>query len=119
MSCSQKVGLFRSNAFLTGFVFSSRGCFPFPLTLSEGGIAGALSHRAFLDLDFLAAGCKREGESDLAGGIDASCEAVATFVGAGLAKILVGEGRLAGGGVLSFLLRLRKRTCLLKVAISL
>ncbi len=93
MSCSSKVGLSRSTAFLTGFAFYSSGCFPFPLTLSEGGIAGALSHRAFLDLDFLAAGCKRERESDLAGEVDA-CEAVATFGEGGLARILVGEGRL-------------------------
>ncbi len=74
--------------------------------LSEGGIAGALSHRAFLDLDFLAAGCKREGESDLAGEVAVCSEAVATFGDVGLAKILVREGRFAGGSVvLSFALK--------------
>jgi hypothetical protein len=39
--------------------------------LSEEGVAGALSHLAFLDLDFLAAGCKREEESDLVGDAEA------------------------------------------------
>ena len=91
MSCSSKVGLYGLTATLSGFAFSSSGCFPFQLTLSEGGIAGALSHRAFLDLDFLVAGCKRERESDQAGEVDACCEAVAAFGDGGLARILVGE----------------------------
>jgi hypothetical protein len=73
-----KVGLYRETAALPCFAFSARGCLSFPLTLSDGGIAGALSHRAFLDLDFLATGCKREGESDLAGEVEV-WEVVAAF----------------------------------------
>jgi hypothetical protein len=73
-----KAGLYRATAALPCFAFSASGCFSFPFTLSEEGIAGALSHRAFLDLDFLAAGCKREGESDLVGEVDV-WKAVAAF----------------------------------------
>ncbi len=78
VSCSMKVGLCRATAALPCPAFSRSSCFSFPFTLSEVGIAGALSHRAFLDLDFLAVGCKREGESDLVGEVDV-CEAVAAF----------------------------------------
>jgi hypothetical protein len=45
--------------------------FSFSFTLSEEGMAGALSHLAFLDLDFFPADSKREGESDLVGDADA------------------------------------------------